>query len=437
MTIILTPAGSAGDVNPFVVIGRELRRRGHRVTLIAPEVFGDIAMKAGLGFIPVWSTAAFERATNNPDLWHPQKGLAVVLNAIADHLRLGYAAIEQVYEPQQTMLVGHSMSFATRVFEETHDVPAATVHLAPSVFRSDFKQPALPSGADISAWPRWIKRALWWGVDRFVIDPRIAPPLNAWRAELGLPPVSRVFKSWIHSPQRVLGLFPDWFGDPQPDWPSALRLTGFVLSDESCAPDSTDTVSAERDKETATLEHFLASGDAPIVFTPGSANRHAAEFFRTAVEATARIRRRALLVTGYREHLPASLPAHAHQVNYASFSTLFSRAAAVVHHGGIGTCAQGFAAGVPQLVMPMGFDQPDNALRLSRLGVGEGIVPAKFEPGHVSTVLDRLLTSSVVAVACRRIRESMDSANALERACDAIEQRYEEFSRQRPAVHYQ
>ena len=83
-----------------------------------------------------------------------------------------------------------------------------------------------------------------------------------------------------------------------------------------------------------------------MVFTPGSANRHAVAFFDAAVEATRRLRKRALFVTAYREQLPASLPVHVHHVGYAAFSTLFPRAAAVVHHGGIGTCAQAFAAGV-------------------------------------------------------------------------------------------
>ena len=111
------------------------------------------------------------------------------------------------------------------------------MHLSPTVFRSDFAQSTLPSGQDISGWPRWAKRTLWALLDRFAIDPLIAPTLNTWRVELGLPPVSRILKSWFHSPQRVLGLFPEWFGDPQPDWPPQLRLTGFVLSDETCAPD--------------------------------------------------------------------------------------------------------------------------------------------------------------------------------------------------------
>jgi rhamnosyltransferase subunit B len=413
MHAVLTPVGSAGDINPFVMIGRALRRRGHRVTLIGPAVFGEVAVAAGLEFVAVGTAADFERATNNPDLWHPRRGPRVVFGEIAPQLRAGYAAIERVYEPGDTVLVGHSLSFFTRVFEERRGAPAVTVHLSPGVFRSDFRQSAMPNGADLSGWPRWMKRTLWWAVDRVGIDPLIAPPLNAWRAELGLPPVTRVFKSWFHSPQRVVALFPDWFGDPQPDWPAQTRLTGFVLSDESCGPSA-----AGPDRE---LDAFLAAGDPPIVFTPGSANRFAAGFFGAALAATSAIERRAVFVTRYREHLPRSLPSSVHHAPYASFGRLFPRAAVAVHHGGIGTCAQAFAAGVPQLMMPIGFDQPDNAARATRLGVAAAIAPKSFSGPRVAATLQRLLADDGVTRQCRRWREQVEAADALGRACDLIE----------------
>src|SRR5215475_5374563 len=116
MHTILTPVGSAGDVNPFVMIGRELRRRGHRVTLLSPDVFASSAMRAGLEFVSTGSVDDFERATKNPDLWHPQRGAAVVFGELIRHMRQAYSLLESLYEPGDTMLVGHSLSLFTRVF---------------------------------------------------------------------------------------------------------------------------------------------------------------------------------------------------------------------------------------------------------------------------------------------------------------------------------
>jgi rhamnosyltransferase subunit B len=116
MHAILTPVGSAGDVLPFVVIGAELRRRGHRVSLLAPETFAAAVSNACLELVRVGSAAEFERATSNPDLWHPRRGPAIVFREVTAHLRDAYAALEKVHVPDQTMLVGHSLSFFTRVF---------------------------------------------------------------------------------------------------------------------------------------------------------------------------------------------------------------------------------------------------------------------------------------------------------------------------------
>ena len=233
MRFIMTPVGSSGDVHPFVGIGRTLKARGHEVIVLTAGPFRDVVRHAGLVFEETVSTEEYDAVSQHADIWHPRRGLQLVLNSVGAKLRLGYERLTELHQPGRTVLVGHSLSFFTRVFEEVHHVPAATIHLAPSIFRSDYAQPAYRPGLDGSNWPRWIKRSLWWSIDRFMIDPNIVPAINEWRRELGLPPVTRVFRDWIHSPQRVIGLFPDWFGLAQPDWPSALRLTGFPLYDDS------------------------------------------------------------------------------------------------------------------------------------------------------------------------------------------------------------
>jgi rhamnosyltransferase subunit B len=150
---------------------------------------------------------------------------------------------------------------------------------------------------------------MWWLVDRWLIDPKIVPALNRWRRELGLQPVSRVFKGWLHSPRRVIGLFPEWFAPIQPDWPPQLRLTGFPLYDE---PDEHPL--------SAGLQTFLDAGSPPIRFTPWSANRVASQFFAAALEATRRLGRRALSLTRYPEQLPAVLGADSRHEPYVPFT---------------------------------------------------------------------------------------------------------------------
>jgi UDP:flavonoid glycosyltransferase YjiC (YdhE family) len=170
------------------------------------------------------------------------------------------------------------------------------------------------------------------------------------------------------------------------------------------------------------LEEFLASGSPPIVFTPGSANVHARPFFQAAAEACARLGRRGVLLTRFPEQIPSVLPEGVRHFAYAPFSRLLPRAAALVHHGGIGTAAQGMAAAVPQLVMPLSHDQHDNAARMVRLGVARTLPPTRFRTPAVAAALGHLLDSSAVAASCRSVAERFpDDVHSMERACEAIE----------------
>jgi UDP:flavonoid glycosyltransferase YjiC (YdhE family) len=212
------------------------------------------------------------------------------------------------------------------------------------------------------------------------------------------------------SPQKIIGLFPDWFAPPAPDWPPQAQLTGFISFDD-----------AREDSVSAAVEDFLKTGEPPLIFTPGTAMHHAAGFFSASLEACRLLGRRALLLTGNRSQLPSSLPAGVMHCPYLPFSKILPRGAALVHHGGIGTTAQALAAGIPQLVMPMAYDQPDNAARTERLGVGASISPARYRGPAVAKKLSYLLASLEVKARCGIYAAKIEYARAIEDACVAIE----------------
>jgi len=411
MHYILTPFGSSGDVFPYLAIGRALRERGHDITIVAAEPFRAAAERTGLSFVSGGSHDEYDEITHHPDLWHPRRGIRLVLGLLAGAFRDHYAILSDLYEPGRTVLVSHPLALVTRTFEEKHRALAASIHIAPGVIRSEYIAPVFEPGFDLSRAPRWYKRGVYWVADRFFLDPHITPSLNAFRAELDLPPVRRVFHSWLHSPQLTIGIFPDWFGPLQPDWPPQTRLTGFILYDDDEAPH------IEPD-----IEEFLAAGEPPIVFTPGTGNRQAPGFFDAAVKAVGLLGMRALLLTGYPEQLPGDLPEGVRHASYLPFSRVLPRSAAIVHHGGVGTCAQGLAAGIPQLTMPMGFDQPDNATRLRRLGVGAWLTPRRFTPSRLAKALENLLENSETAIACQRYSRLVRESDALAATCSLLEE---------------
>ena len=100
---------------------------------------------------------------------------------------------------------------------------------------------------------------------------------------------------------------------------------------------------------------------------------------------------------------------------------LLKRSAAIVHMGGIGTMAQGLAAGVPQLIVPIAVDQPDNASRLEDLGAGRSISVNDYCQGLGAAPLSELLDDSDISEKCRQLAAQCDGPKSIRAACDAIE----------------
>lgn len=411
MKILLLPVGSHGDVHPFVGLGSRLQQRGHDVTLATSEPFGELAQRMGLKFEALGTTEEFQRLLDHPDLWHPRKAPAFVAReGILPGMHRQYEFIKSHYQPQQTLIVGSCLGFGCPLAHESFGVPFASLHLQPVVFLSEHQSPTLARFTLTQDWvPRWLKRfqfrmGVWMAHDRVLLK-----ETNAFRTKLGLPPVRSVYPMW-HSPQLNLGMFPEWFAPPQPDWPQPTILPGFPLWDEKGVTEVPPDV-----------EDFLSAGDPPIAFTPGSAMVQGEKFFAAAVDACQRTGRRGMLLTRHARHVPAELPEGVKHVEYAPFSEILPRCAALVYHGGVGTLSQALAAGIPHVVMPMAFDQPDNAMRIKRLGVGDFIWPASFRGGKLAAVLERLFSSEDVRNRCAKLAARISGQDALGKACDAIE----------------
>ena len=409
---LLLPVGSHGDVHPFVGIGAVLLARGHRVTVLTAEPFRDEAVRNGLGFVPTISTDEYHAVMHHPDLWHPRKGLRVILDGrlLRKYLPAVVELIREHYRPGETVAVAGSLAFAARIAHDALGIPLATAHLQPMSCCSVADPPVSPSGADWTWLPRPLVRLAYRAAEWWVTDPLAAPAINECRAGLGLPPVGRVLTRWLPSPQRVLGLFPDWFG-PIPDGGPAFRHAGFPLFDDAHARPTPPP-----------LAEFLTAGPPPVVFSFGSAMRNGRPYFEAAVEACRRLGVRGVLLGKGGDQIPPDLPANILQADYAPFSEVFPRAAAVVHHGGIGTSAQGMRAGVPQLVMPMAYDQADNAARMRRLGAADTLFPRRFTGERLAERLGRLLDDERMRRAAKGVSERFRGADGVATAGRLVEE---------------
>ena len=290
-------------------------------------------------------------------------------------------------------------------------VPLISAYTAPSLMRSSqapltMAHWRLPGGT-----PRALVRLAWQQLDRHKLQPMAGATLQRLAAELGCaaPPAgSSIFGEWMHSPDGGVTLFPEWFAPARAGWPAPLRFGAFPLYRGDAVAPLPDEV-----------ETFLQQGAAPVVFMPGSAMRHAEAFFAAAVGACQALGLRALLLSPHRAQLPATLPAGMKHADYLPFATLLPRAAALVHHGGIGSCAQAMQAGVPQLIMPMAHDQFDNAECVVQLGLGRVLRPRHFDVAHLVPALQAVLKLPAAPLAEARRRLALPGLPGL---CEHIEQ---------------
>ncbi len=148
-------------------------------------------------------------------------------------MRQTFEILKSRYVSGNTVVVSVAWGFGARIAQEKLGVPLATLHIEPYNIRSLYQSPVMPPPLMLYDWvPRIAKRLQFWIADRMVIDPKLAPATNAFRAELGLPSTRGLFANWWHSPDLTIGLFPPWFAPPQPDSPPQLKLTGFTLWDQ-------------------------------------------------------------------------------------------------------------------------------------------------------------------------------------------------------------
>jgi UDP:flavonoid glycosyltransferase YjiC (YdhE family) len=409
LNVLITTYGSSGDVHPMLGLALALRARGHRVTLVTSGYFQALVERAGIEFVALGTREEFLLAVRDPDLWNPRRGFQCVWRAVEQVFRDEYRIVAERYVPGETVALTSCLGFGTRIAHEKLGVPLVNVHLQPAVLWSQYDSPQLGPMLAGPRVPRWLKRLQFWMAETFFVDRTVAPSANAFRRELGLPPVQRTMR-WWHTGTHSVCLFPEWYAPRQPDWPTELTLTEFPLWDERGVTD----VPAE-------AAEFVERFGPPIVFTPGSGMAQGERFFDEAVAACRILKRPGMLLTRFAEQIPGKLPGDVRHFDYVPFSELLPQAAAIVHHGGIGTTAQALRAGIPQLIMPMSHDQPDNAARVRRLGAGAWLQPSSFRGARVARTLQELLQSDEARRSCAAAAARFTGVEPFAKACDVIE----------------
>jgi UDP:flavonoid glycosyltransferase YjiC (YdhE family) len=419
--LLLATLGSLGDLHPMIALGRGLAARGHAVVIASSAAHRPRVVEAGLGFAAIRPDLEPGDAELARRVLDPVRGPEVLLRELvmgsvrATHADLGAAA--RACGAQ--LLVAGEVVYAAPLVANALGIPWVAALLQPFSLLSAHDPPVMPNlpfARAIRRAPPALQRLLLAAARRHTRG--WFAPLDQLRAELGLPRARHPLFEEKFSPWLNLALFPRELAAPQPDWPAPIVQPGFLYYD-GAAPDPAAA---------ASLRAFLDAGEPPIVFTLGSSAVQApGRFYEASLEAARRLGRRALLLAGsWRPpsgsasdralHTPAAAA-----VDYAPHSLAFLRACAIVHQGGVGTTAQALRAGHPQLVVPFAFDQPDNAARIERLGVGRALARRRYDGERAARALGELLADAGVVGRAAALGATLAAGDGLAAACDAIE----------------
>ena len=426
--VVISTAGSLGDLNPFIALALELKRRGYE-PLIASQVEYRAKIEAeGVtfhalrpGVEDVKGELGYDQQTVYRKATNGSSGLPFLVRRIAmPFLRRAYADMMSATHGA-SLVVTHPSAFAARLAAETRGMRWMSAVLAPFGLMSSCDPPVFSTAPGL-ALLRDLTNARFdaalLAMVKKVTDPWTAP-FQALRRELGLPPVINPLFEGQFSPYATLALYSKWMGDLQPDHPVNCDITGFAFYDQPAgAPKALPQ----------DLQRFLAEGPPPLVFTLGTALvNDPGDFYERSFQTAQMLGRRAVFLgldgalgenaAAVKSSLPPSMIAG----GYVPHSMIFPHAEAIVHHGGVGTTAQALRAGKPQLITPFAGDQPDNAMRMCRLGVARQLAPNAYDPRRAAAALAALTRDRTVGLRAAEIGRSVASERGAEAAADLIE----------------
>lgn len=411
MKITMIAIGSTGDVRPYMLLGRELHARGHKVTIASFEPFEKMITEAGLRFFRI-SGDVVEMMSN-------------IMKPGGNGVRI-ISSLEKTIRDIAPVLLGDLMRscegadalictfFGSMYYSiaEKYRIPCIQTHYFPMDNNS-----AVP----ISSSPFQHLGRVWnsasYKIGYLLIGTLEKRYLSDWRRENGMAPrklhTRPDYVSGGHTVPVIYAVSPLVLARPK-QWDEHIHMSGFWYDDEPC-----------RWEPPQDLKDFMDAGETPIYvgfgsMVSGDMNRLYARVLRALRAA----RVRAVVSTGWGgENLRLKSNSRIYFADdYVPHDWLFPRVKAVVHHGGAGTTASGLRAGKPTLVIPFGGDQPFWGARVHALGCGprpirrEALTVNKLTRG----ILD-LVTRESYRAAVEEMAGRMRKEKGVQTAADIIE----------------
>ncbi|WP_180270748.1 glycosyltransferase [Sporanaerobium hydrogeniformans] len=378
-----------GDVIPFVRIGKVLRDRGHKVTLLTHCHFEKMAKEAGLDFEP-WDTpeeykqlveemnGGIVLGINNEDFKKKHESFEVRMKEYDKILKY-------CKEENTVILCKNRSSIAAHMVAEKYELPLASVMMNPTEVVSMISFDRLYGKKDI-------------------------PLCNKLREEIGLPPI-KSWLQWESSPSMTLAFWPSWYAKPEQNWPRPIETIGFPIEEGK------EAIKREIPED---FKIWLKEHEKPLLISGGTTKLIDPLFYPMSIAAAELLNKPTIVLSRYKELLPEELPANVRWYSYLPLDEIMPYLGGLIHHGGMGTLSGALRGGVPQLILPCFVDRPYNAALIKELGVGNYLYRPKWKPETIAKAVKELMVPEIKE-RCLIYAGKMKQNNGVSIAADKVE----------------
>jgi sterol 3beta-glucosyltransferase len=359
--ITILCSGSRGDIQPYIALAQQLIKLGKDIRIAAGQSFASFVEGYGIGFYPL--SADFKTVGIDPKLLKDAQSADNPLKMLLTFQKMKKYALmmtDEMYSAcEDSELVVYHPGCTVGYF-------AAEKLGIPSVMASPFPMHKTREIASVIAYGRFslpnrftytLLQTMLWTASKTGVA-------ALWKEKFGRLPdhFALPYERTDSRHPAVISCSNHVFPRPS-DWNENSHQYGYWFVEESEAylpPNS--------------LKDFLNAGEKPLYIGFGSVfhEDEKEHFVKLIIEALNKSGNRGIISgMGEISNLPDSMIA----VENVPHTWLFPCCSAVCHHGGAGTSAAGFAAGVPSIIIPFSNDQFAWAHRAYDLGVGAKPIP--------------------------------------------------------------
>jgi sterol 3beta-glucosyltransferase len=407
MKIAILTLGTRGDVQPYAVLGRALKERGHEVVLSTAKNFKTLVESYNLDFVPV--DADFQEILNSEEGKKIRKNPFLAKKQLAKFV---YPMMEDAFSTfyglaqKSDMVLFHIKTMADNFADQFPQKMIKADVIPASQATKEFANPVfsfLPLPMFLNKFTFKITE---WGLKMW------SKPVADFRKSAGLP--QRFQKPHLSS---IYGISEVLLKKPS-DYPDNSYFTGF-WSDESTI------------ELTQEVKDFLASGEPPLLITFGSmpfdSKLNIIDLIKTVSD---KLNIRIILIKGWGISNTEDLidSPNIKVIESAPYDKLFPLVKAVVQHGGIGTITSCLKAGKPFLTCPVLYPLGDQyfwGMISYKKGIALKPLPLKKMTleAFVHNIRE-LLNNRDLYIKAKQMSEEVKKENGVDNAIEIIEKNY-------------